>query len=182
MDESLAKEMADILECEDEATQSKCITRLIFYLLTLPPPSRAYHSIVRRFIERAFEMLPSSNLPQQLAKKLGVSEHRRRVVSFLSPTFFPLRSSENLSNEGRVQQARESESLSISNTDPQRRFSPKECFVDGMSFQTRHASLILHSLSNTFMPELKDPARCMAKISFDLDEILQDPSVLEMYK
>lgn len=181
MDETLAEEITEILTVEDENAQCKYITKIMFYLLTLPVPPRAYHPIIEQLVERAFEVLPSSHLPQQLAKKLGISKRRRKMISFSPPTFFALKSPESLSSEGKAQQARESRSLSIANTDPLRRFSPKDCFIEGMSTLTRHAFLLPCNLSNTFNPELKASIKRSGRPTASLSEILQDPSILEMY-
>lgn len=181
MDEALEREIAVILATEDEDTQIKCITRVMFYLLTLPVPPRAYYPTMERFIQRAFEVLPSSSLPQQLAKKLGVGKCRRKVVSFSTPIFFDLRPSERLSNEGRIQQARESGSLGITNTDSLRRFNPRDHFTEGTDIQTRYISLLPRSLSNAFKPKPNASAKCSAKPSISLGEVLQNPSIMEMY-
>jgi len=179
MDENLANELENILKMENVELQEKSMTKIMFYLLTLPTLDNAYRPLLERFITRAFEILPSSTLPQQLSKKFSILNPRKKRVSFSSFTVLNLNPIDKMSREGKDQQLREHSSLSINNTDPLKKFSPRPCFIEGLEFKTKIIPLIPVNLGNCIKPELAFSEVKFTKLKLDLEQILNDPLCLE---
>lgn len=180
MDEHLAKELEDILNIENKELQEKSMAKIIFYLLTLPPPSAELTGLLKAFTKKAFEILPSSNLPYQLAKNCSFSNMKKKRVSFSSTSFVEIKTTNKLSREGELQKIRESNTLSLNNTDLATKFVPRDGIIQGLSFDRVNVPLLNFS-NNKFNPELHQATKKFTKVKIELSQILSDPAVLEIF-
>ena len=154
MDEQLFKEMEHILNSNDDPElQGKSLSRVLVYLLTLPVPNQSSLSLFKRFLLKSYEILPSSNLPDQFSKKIGIPIKRRRLVSFSNCFFFKLPSDKILSPEGEEQKKRENGQLGMNNTDINRKFIPRKQLENGFKNETKEISIIESLLINSYLPE-----------------------------
>ncbi|KAM0681406.1 hypothetical protein GINT2_000608 [Glugoides intestinalis] len=183
MDTQLEEEMNTILLLKDEETQKKSITKIIAYLLTLPLTYNSHEALFDSFILKAFEILPSSNLPFLLKSKLGEKSRRSRKVAFAGETVFVLPKEEILSQEGANQKLREAASLGITNIDTQRSFIPKQSFTAGFNYNTKLVRFISPTIRNTFLFDGNLSGNRNFKMpKMTIEQILKDIAILKEFE
>jgi hypothetical protein len=182
MDEQLVREMEHILNSnEDPELQGKSLARVLIYLLTLPIPNQSFLPLYKRFLMKSYEILPSSNLPDQFSKKLNIPIKRRRSVSFSdNPAFRRLANEKLLSPESEYQKKRESASLGMNNTDINRKFIPRKQLEQGFKANTKKLSINDSLLKNEFNPNVSEGrSRYEFNIpNLTVQEILKNPSLI----
>lgn len=153
MDEKLKLDMEHVLTLNDDVEfQAKSISKILVYLNTMTLPDPSNHSLLKRFLIKAFEVLPSSSLPQQLSIKLNIPIERKRSISFTNSYVHRLFKSSTLSKEGEEQLQRESGILCINNIDVHRKFHPIHKTVPGLKCITSNISIVEGLLVNSFNP------------------------------
>lgn len=183
MDNQLRDEIESILQMQDEVLQRGAASKIALYLLTLPSPPEEYKDLLQRFIDKVFEILPASNLPQLLKESLGLKGNKQKRVSFAEVHVDVLPWIQPLSPEGREQQVREAGTLSIASTDTQRKFIPKQAFSQGLTCATRSISLLPSSLSNKFCPKISENfSQSISRPKTTAQQILDNPSVLKEFE
>lgn len=183
MDAQLEDEMKLILLLEDEEAQKKAMIKITAYLLTLPLSYIGLETLFDNFLLKAFEVLPSSNLPFQLKSKLAIKSRRPKKVTFAGESTFVLPKEDSLSHEGVQQRMREAASLGITNVDTQRSFIPKQDFIDGLHYNTKPVRLILSTLRNKFSPDATLSVNRNFKMpKVTVEQILKDISILKEFE
>lgn len=183
MDDNLKVEIESILQMKDLEAQKNAAYNISVYLLTLPPPPKEYNDLLLQFLDKIFEILPSSSIPNQLKTKLGINRIRQRRISFSGHKTHILPKLQQMSNEGREQQMREMNTLSITSTDTQRKFIPKQMFISGLECNTKVIKLIIYNLENNgiFNMNEKFPKK-FSKPKISMEKILQNPEILRDLK
>ncbi|ELA41686.1 uncharacterized protein VICG_01319 [Vittaforma corneae ATCC 50505] len=183
MDSQLKAEIELILQMKDEELQKNVASKIAVYLLTLPLPSEEYKDLLQCFTDRIFKILPASSIPRLLKEKLGLNKSWQRRILFADTHVHILPKVHPLSLEGREQQLREAGTLSITNTDVQRKFIPKQAFSQGLPGATKSIDLLPSTLSNRFCPEVNEkiPFR-FSKPKITIQQILDNPLVLKEFE
>ena len=191
MDNELILEIEHILSLDDDVElQRKSLSKVLVYLLSITLPNGSQNPLIRRFLAKAFEILPSSSLPNQLAKKLEIRIPRKRSITFTTSQYQKLPKQQNLSAEGEEQRRRESGLLSISNIDIHRKFIPVNKIVPGLRNTTTNITITESLLSNSLNSNKllvgenlggrrHDREISLPKIS--INEIIKNPSILKSF-
>lgn len=199
MDQELLREIEHILTLdEDLETQKKSLSKVLVYLLTISSPEASHNPLIKKFLSRAFEILPSSSLPQQLAKKLEINVPRKRSISFTTSNIHRLPKQQILSAEGEEQNRRETVIMGMVNLDIHRKFIPTNKITPGLRNTTANISITESLLVNTFNPKTVNINSCNMKKDTDLkmlksqnqeitlpnisvDEIIKNPTILKSF-
>jgi len=138
MDVDLEKEIRDIMDLKDQEIVVAKTAKLIRFIL-VGVNSTDGNDLIVKFAKHAFSVLPSSNLPRTLAKKFGLQIDRTKRVTFGGTTQnvfdYPL------SEEARLQEERESSSLSLANVDLNLKFKPTYSLKEAKRTETRIVGL-----------------------------------------
>lgn len=183
MDSELQREMEHILSLEEDTEmQSKSLTKVLVYLLSMNSLGDSNYSLLKRFIAKAYEILPSSSLPQQLARKLDLPIERKRSVSFSTSSFHRLESDKLLSAEGEEQKSREANSImSITNVDVNRKFTPRMALVPGFKNNVKETSIMQGLLINSYTPSAGNLKKDFKRIlipKISIQQILANPGIV----
>lgn len=183
MDHELIREMEHIIGSTDDIEiQRNSFTKVLFYLLSMNFHDTSNYPLIRRFLIKAYEILPSSHLPQQLSRKLGIHISRKRSVSFSSSSFFPLISTNLLSAEGNEQRRRESTGIvPLNNLDISKKYAPKNLIKPGFKNTTKVLSVTESLFVNTYKPVCTISSRKISNPTISVDEILKNPSILRRF-
>lgn len=179
MDQNLANEMRKILDLEDTEAQTIFVAKILGFLESIPIASNEYLPLIVEFINKAYELLPCSNLPMNVSKKYNVGK-RRRKISFGNSERHDFLHPGKISAEGLAQRKREAGSLLIFNLDKKTRFTPKECFVDLKNNSTNKTLFLPNAINKIDIPIIPNNKK-YTKVELDLKSILKDPSCLEIY-
>jgi hypothetical protein len=182
MDAELIAELTKIMKMTDQEDCKRATIRLIYYMLTIPMPSHEHIPLIAQFLTHSISLLPSSSLPSQLAKKFGIPFVKKKKVSFSSAEVFNIDPNRFSSREAKTQKQRESTTLSIYNTDLFKKFRPKVSFQRGLKFETKEIPLQDLSLCNAYTGVLHSKKKNTVDIPFNLEDIIKNPKVLDIYK
>lgn len=178
MNSELLDELKRAIAMEDGPAKRDVTKRLIGYMLTLSHLTR--DQIVENFATHAFTELPGSNLPALFAQHCGISVSRKRRVSFeMDPIVVPSLFRKSL--EWRRQEERESSTLSLTNTDPFRKFKPRECFTKGLSYDTVIVPLVYQGGVNRWEGQPTKSDRTYVWTTEPVSYFLADLSCLDKY-
>lgn len=79
MDQNLAIEIRKILDMEDLEVQRIQVTKILGFLESVPLAEPDYLPLIMEFINKAYELLPSSNLPMSVTKKYSFGKRIRKI-------------------------------------------------------------------------------------------------------
>lgn len=233
MDETLVKEIENVMKIEDDSYKKKSFIKIINYLITfkdlsfimnspvdkseLLQPSRPNlinelyrhdHSVnksdqdahnfkftsltqdpvvndmvyqkglLKKFLKIATEILPSSSLPSQLAKKLNINYKRARIVSFSTSSIKHI-NEENMSPEALAQSKREQGVLRINNTDLGRKYTPKIQNLTLKEYPTVKMQLESCFLENSLSYKTTISGFSYTSYNFDVKRCLEDASYIK---
>lgn len=179
MDDELMLELKKIMSMTDPENCKKATVRLIHYILTIPSASPRYMPTLKKFVAHAYDILPSSTLPVQLATKFSLPTMRRKSVTFGETQVCKIDPFSHLSTEGRAQKNREKEILGIVNTDLLKKFKPKIHFEDGIPNETKTVPLIDLNFVNRSEFAVFKSGKDINQIGFKIEDIISNPRVLD---
>lgn len=182
MDAELVSEIEKIMKTENLENGRKGAARLLQYMLTIPKIPDMHMLMLQHFINYAFSILPSSSLPILISQRFDLSVNRTRKVSFGKTEIHEVNSRHHCSGEAEKQRTREDSALSLTNTDPFKKFRPKNCIEKGLPFITKKVPLHNLNFRNRWDGEPSISNRGIPRIALKIDDIIAHPEVLDVFR